>query len=187
VGFLKSVDELLFAYANQSWSASWLDGFMQAVSDTYVLSGVITAVLLWMWKVKKKKTLHFVVLLALALGLTDLLAYRFLKPYVQRYRPCHEAAMMVRLVVGSCGGDYSFPSNHAANAMAGVTVLSLQWGRVLWPLVIMAILVGYSRVYLGVHYPSDVLGGFMVGLFAGWLVYAGYTWVLRRWGAGHHV
>ncbi len=109
--------------------------------------------------------------LALALSLSDVLAFRLLKPTFAQSRPCYVEE--VRLVEESCGSTYGFPSNHSANAMAGaVIILSPFKSRKKYaiPVLSAVFLVGLSRIYLGVHYPSDVLCGFLLGFLCGLFV-----------------
>jgi undecaprenyl-diphosphatase len=180
MAWLKSIDIQTFQYINGILVHPWLDQVMIAVSDPWFLS-VFTIIILWvLWKKNKKNIYPMLLLLLLSIGITDAFAYRFLKPYVQRYRPCYESTLVVRKVTSQCGGDYSFPSNHAANGMAAVSVIMLLWGRAFWPLSFLAILVGYSRVYLGVHYPFDVLGGFVLGVFTAFIVFRCYVFVCKK-------
>jgi undecaprenyl-diphosphatase len=106
----------------------------------------------------------------LAVALSDMISYRVIKFYVQRLRPFEDPHVSgwVRHVGDAHGA--SFPSNHAANCFAGAVVLSwfFPWGRDLF--YIFAALVSYSRIALGVHYPSDVIGGAMLGIVVGFLV-----------------
>ena len=103
--------------------------------------------------------------LMLAIGLASLLANQVLKPLVSRERPFVSTPEI--LVIGSRPGDASFPSGHAANAFAGASVLArrLRTQRILWWA--LAVLIAYSRIYLGVHYPLDVLGGALLGWACG--------------------
>jgi undecaprenyl-diphosphatase len=100
-------------------------------------------------------------LVLLAIGASDVIGARLLKPGIGRVRPCYEL-QNVRLLV-SCGGRHSFPSNHAANAFAAAVTLSFFYRRYSRYFFSMALLVGLSRIFVGVHYPGDVLGGFILG------------------------
>ncbi len=94
-----------------------------------------------------------------------------LKNLVERPRPCHEPALagLVHTVKGHCGGMYGFVSAHAANTfgIAAFTIPLLQRRWFTWTVIIWALIVSYSRIYLGVHYPGDVLGGALLGLVSG--------------------
>jgi len=105
-----------------------------------------------------------------------------MKPFFGRLRPCHDP-MISNLVnlVSNCGGKYSFISGHAANSFALATFLWLIFEKsYLIPLLVWAGLIGYSRIYLGVHFPFDVLAGALFGLISGWLVFKGYTTLNQR-------
>lgn len=122
-----------------------------------------------------------IVLIFLCIGLcffaTDYLVSHFIKPVVKRIRPCHiqEIQSHIRLVKETCGGKYTFFSSHAANTFG----LAFLLGRILYPkypyaiylLIIWSSLVAYSRIYLGVHYPLDVLIGAIYGILIANLIY----------------
>lgn len=108
--------------------------------------------------------IRFFWLAALATGISDVLAFRLLKPFFGRIRPCYQFPELVRLVQASCGSEFGFPSNHAANGMAMATIgICLLKPRYSIVVAALAVLVGFSRIYLGVHFPGDVLFGFFVG------------------------
>jgi len=135
-----------------------------------------------LWKIPLIALLIFIairerlrgVLIVVGLGLTILLSEAMcslvVKEFIDRIRPCHIHAW-VRLIEGYCPKSPAFPSSHATNITAGITYLSFFFPRWLFAMVPLALLVGYSRVYLGVHYPLDVVGGAILGAACGWAVF----------------
>ncbi len=109
----------------------------------------------------------------LALFLSDQLSSHFLKPLLSRVRPCHVLSG-VHLLVG-CPHSYSLPSSHAANCFSIATLFSLEYRKVVLPLMGVALLISYSRIYVGVHYPFDVLSGALLGSICG-----GFTWMMKN-------
>ena len=162
---LLAADVAVFRWINEGLGTRFLDDVMLAVSSrwTWVIIGVVVAAIL-IWR-QRLGVIRFVVVCGITMGLADFVTYQIIKPAFSRPRPCY-ALSAVRLVQDGCGGDYGFPSNHAANAMAGAIVLAIYASRRFRPLFFgAAVLVGLSRIYIGVHYPLDVLGGYAVGAF----------------------
>ena len=105
--------------------------------------------------------------MALTIGLSDFMTYQVLKPTFARDRPCRQF-QDIHLVPEFCGGDQGFPSNHAANGMAVTVLLALNSNAwVALTALLLTTLIGISRVYLGVHFPGDVLAGFLCGALFG--------------------
>lgn len=114
------------------------------------------------------------VLIVLVIAGADQLSSSVIKPLVQRPRPCHvvDGTMVVPQVhlLVHCGGGKSFPSSHAVNTFAVATAFAFFYGRWWWAFYGWAALVAFSRVAVGVHYPSDILGGALIGTGVGWCV-----------------
>ena len=117
------------------------------------------------------------VLVLITASATDATVVQIIKPAIARLRPSHALGDTINLLVPK-GGRYGFVSAHAANIFAGTTVLSYfytQWKK---PLLFLAFSVALSRVYVGVHYPGDVLFGGLFGYGMAWLVIT--LWVLLK-------
>lgn len=117
----------------------------------------------------RAQAVKLILALSLGIGLSDSLAYRGIKSVVDRQRPFQNEQISWVRKVGQAQGK-SFPSNHAANAFAGAVVLAWYFPVAAHWFYIFALLVALSRVGLGVHYPSDVIAGSMLGIFVGYLV-----------------
>ena len=111
-----------------------------------------------------KKGKLCLVILIISLGLTDAISAHILKPFFERIRPSHLNLDGINLLV-SKGGKWSMPSNHAANIFSLATVLSYFYTSFKPSLYLLAIIIAFSRVYVGVHFPGDVIVGGLIGYF----------------------
>ena len=102
-----------------------------------------------------------------ALALEVLCCNLILKPFVSRIRPC-DINTAVQLLVPR-PDDFSFPSGHTGVSFAAVSVLYFSRNRLRFPALTLAVLIGFSRLYLYVHYPTDVLAGAVLGVLLGWV------------------
>ncbi|WP_394991349.1 phosphatase PAP2 family protein [Emticicia sp.] len=105
--------------------------------------------------------------ITLSVGLSDKITSGFMKPFFQRLRPCHDPAIQNMVhIVGNCGGEFGFASSHAANSFALAMSFYLLNGnkKLLFFLFLWAIIVSYSRIYVGVHFLTDILAGALVGI-----------------------
>lgn len=133
----------------------------------------------------RRHALLVLLMLVLAFVIADQVSSGLIKHLVERLRPTHDPSLgdAVHVVNGYRGGMYGFVSSHAANAFAAATLIALimRHRLVTISLLAWATLQCYSRVYLGVHYPGDILGGVIVGVLAGWLVWSLMRWIQHRW------
>lgn len=177
-------DTELFIFLNKLGNSTW-DGFWLFVTDKWS-SIPLYAILLYLiykhygWK----GTLVIMVCVALMITATDQLANLF-KHGIQRPRPCQVAQLKedMRFIAGGCG-KYGYFSAHAASSMAAAVFLGLslqRWYRYLpFLLLVWAIITAYSRIYLGVHYPLDIITGMAIGGIIGWLFFLLQRWAQRR-------
>ena len=147
---------------------AFLDSFMWMVSKPYSWSLILLVVLLAKVRVGWKQTLVFVLAVSIAVLLADQISSGIIKHAVERLRPTHEPTLegMVHIVRDYRGGMFGFVSSHAANAFAVAVLVGCMMPRrvALGALLAWACLQCYSRMYLGVHYPGDILGGTIVGI-----------------------
>lgn len=171
IEFLYSIDKAVFLFCNRTLANPVSDVVMPALTDwNQSVIGWSIFALWWIalfWKGGRKGRIVGLLLIPLIVG-SDQLSSAVLKFMFDRPRPCHEINGLpivenIHLLV-PCGSGYSFPSSHAFNNFAFATFLSYYYRRWTWLFLVYAGLMGFSRLAVGVHYPSDVLGGAMLGM-----------------------
>lgn len=183
---LSQLDHKLFLFLNNLGSPHW-DWFWLTISDKWMAIPFYALLLFLLFRKLGWKTTIFTLLaVTLLIASTDQLANLF-KHGFQRLRPCGQEGVKeyARFVAARCG-HYGFFSAHAANS-AGVAVFlgmvfRKYYRKMIWFLAFWAVLVAYSRVYLGVHYPGDILVGIIIGSCFGYLFFRLYTFLLKKYG-----
>ncbi len=171
--FLYSIDVAVFRWVNEGWSCPLLNGFFSYITDFHH-TGILLVIVLFIlyqliWGGAKGRWLVFGI--AVGVTLSDQGASHVLKNWIQRVRPCNALPGVLTPAGGS--DAYSFPSSHAANMGSSMFLLARTFPTFKGLFITIAILVGLSRIYLGLHYPSDVLGGYLFGVGIGWMVWEG--------------
>lgn len=178
VEFLSNLDVAVFFFINQSLANPVTDFIMPVVTSDNVLR-VGYAVVMILVLIKGEAKLRWMVLFSLlTILIADQFTAGFVKNIFDRLRPCH-ALDQINLLVG-CGSGYSMPSAHAANAFAQASLWSRQVPGIRTCLYSLATLIALSRVFVGVHYPSDILVGAAIGTAIGLLVSFLYETFDRR-------
>ena len=170
------------------WHASWADTLMWIISakETWIpLYLLLIGLLVWRyrqpattrvkWMQKVPACVLMIIVIGLAVGAADFIASGILKDWVARPRPSRvpELEGVLHLVNGYKSGRYGFVSSHAANTMACGLLFSLIWRKKITTCGLMLWVAAncYSRMYLGVHYPLDILGGLIVGALVAWAAF----------------
>lgn len=161
------------------------DAFWWMVSAKWSSALLLLALVWILLHQNRRHALLMLVMLAFTVLVADQVSSGLIKHLVERLRPTHDPSLdnMVHVINGYRGGMYGFVSNHAANFFAVATLLSfvMRHRLVTCSLFTWALLQCYSRVYLGVHYPGDIMGGIVVGVLAGWLLWCLMRWIQHRW------
>jgi undecaprenyl-diphosphatase len=180
---IKDWDEKAFLWLN-SFHSDGLDPIVLQLTQTITWIPLYLLLLYLIYRKDPKNTAWVIVGVMLTILLADQVSSGLMKPYFERLRPCHDPQWVGLLhSYGRCGGLYGFVSSHAANTFGMATFLTLILRKkqkgIYW-LFLYAVVVSYSRIYLGVHYPLDVFFGALVGVLSAYLSWAVVVLLKRK-------
>ncbi len=175
IDFLEKIDKNLLLLINGAHS-NIFDVLMWWLSLSIIWIPLYAFLLYKLFTKYKKQFWKIILIIILSITFADGISSKIIKPLVGRYRPSHNLEIKDQIHFHQykdgtyyAGGTYGFVSSHAANSFGIATIIILLLGRyskqyywfILW-----AIAISYSRIYLGVHYPSDIIGGILIGVFS---------------------
>ena len=173
---MEAVDSRLFLFLNGQ-HAGWLDTVMVSITEMWPWIPIYILLAYLVIKQYGRKSLWIFLAVGLVILCSDQLSAHVCKPLFHRLRPCFnpEFEGMVHLPKGLPGGRYGFVSSHAANTFAVATFLTAAlrkgYRSIGWWLFAWALISSYSRIYIGVHYPGDVLAGAVLGILVGLIIW----------------
>jgi len=161
---LLALDRSLFLALNGAVRWPWFEAAMRLLSAPE-LGRLLFAVLAVVLVIRdRRRGLVLLLGAALTIALSDQLSSHVIKPWIERTRPSNALVPAEVVLLVERTRSFSFPSSHATNAFAGALYFSTFLRRLTWPLYVLAVLISFSRIAVGVHYPLDVVGGALIGL-----------------------
>ena len=184
--YLNELDHSLFIFLNKHHSPFW-DKVMFTISERTFWFPFYLILIIYIIYEFRKKSWALLPCLGLSVAATDQISSSLFKPWIARLRPCHDAnlANLITLVNNHCGGKYGFMSSHAATTFVLAMFLTITLDKRHRYLKIFAFIwaasISYSRIYLGVHFPGDVLAGALLGIICGYLFGLLYQKLIRKY------
>ena len=170
-------DKKIFTFFNSSIANSVFDIFFPIITnqDIWIIPILLGIIILSIKGGAKGRIASIVLIIGVILA--DYSSAQIIKPYFQRLRPSHDILDQIRLLVPK-GGRYGFVSSHAANMYVSATILGYFYSKQKRLFFTIASLVAFSRVYVGVHYPADIVFGGLLGYGLGWITIT--SWVIIK-------
>ena len=185
MNFITNLDTELFLFLN-GLHVDWLDPIMTFISGKITWAPFYLILLFLVIKKYKKQSILVLIGVVILIVCSDQISSGIFKPIFERPRPCHNESIkdLVYLPNGHCGGAYGFISSHACNCFALAVfithVLKKYYRKIAYIMYIWASLVAYSRIYMGVHYPGDIIVGAVVGIIVGFVISKLYDMISQR-------
>ena len=180
--WLNKIDKDLFRIIHSDGAIPPLDGIIIQLRNPYTWIPLYAVIIFWLFRYHRQNAWQFIFLSLICFGITDLVSFKILKPMIGRLRPCYnrDLTAILRNII-PCGGYYSMPSSHASNhfglaAFCFLTVRIISGRKWYW-LFFWALLIGYAQVYVGKHYPFDIVAGAVFGFLTGYL----FAIIFKRW------
>ena len=172
-----NVDKKIFTFFNSSIANPVFDIFFPIITnqDIWIIPILFGIIILSIRGGTKGRIASIVLIIGVILA--DYSSAQIIKPYFQRLRPSHDILDQIRLLVPK-GGRYGFVSSHAANMYVSATILGYFYSKQKRLFFTIASLVAFSRVYVGVHYPADIVFGGFLGYGLGWITIT--SWVIIK-------
>ena len=169
--YIRNLDREITIFLN-NLSHQNLDGIMILISNKYVWIPLYLFLIHWLWKFDKKNfKINLIVSISTVL-ISDFITSSMMKPYFERLRPCNDSSLEELInVVAGCGKKFSFASSHASTTFSLASMFFLISKKKIKLMFLWSIIIGYSRIYLGVHFFLDVIFGFLVGYLTSNLIY----------------
>ncbi len=185
IEYLNSLDHQLFYFIVTSMRFENLDALLSVWRDKYFWFPLYLGLILWL-VIHYKKWIYYLLAITILITTSDQLSSGILKKLVKRERPCRELVFKdTYSPLIHCSGAFSFPSSHACNHMAlavflffacrDTMSLFVRRGLILW-----AISIGFAQIYVGVHFPFDVLFGLILGSIIGWGISMAFSYIISK-------
>jgi undecaprenyl-diphosphatase len=184
IHYLTQLDTQLFLFFNHAIANPAFDAVFVAITNGrfWIIPGVLAALVFLYFE--RRKAVVVIVLSLLTVSVSDPVCNKIIKPQFHRLRPCDDRVSIpnARFLLGRKTSP-SFPSSHAMNMFTQAMLFTLLYRRKrVWiTAFVFAGIIGFSRIYVGVHYPFDVFWGAVFGVIIGGIVYSGYLFVIKKW------